>query len=65
MLSWVVRLLLIVSGFVAEFFVAKDALNFEVIQGVVATMLVALFVFVLAFWPPRWTQFINRLGKKS
>jgi hypothetical protein len=65
MLSWAVRLILIAADFVAGIFVARDALNFEVIQGVVAILLVAMLVFVLAFWPARWTHFINRFGRKA
>ena len=65
MLSWAVRLILVAANFVAGFFVAKDALNFEIIQGVIAIFLIALVVFVLAFWPPSWTHFFNQLGKKA
>ncbi len=59
MLSWLVRLILIVAGVIAEFFVARDALNFAVIQGVVALLVVTMIVFVLAFWPRRWTHFLD------
>lgn len=65
MLAWVVRLILLAADFVAGFFVAEDALNFEVVQGVIAAFLIALVVFVLAFWPPSWTHFFNQLGKKT
>jgi hypothetical protein len=63
MLSWVVRLLLLLADLVAGLFVSRQDLDFGVIQAVVATMLVALFFFVLAFWPERWTHFLNRTGK--
>lgn len=59
MLSWLVRLILIVSGSVAALFVARDAVNFAVIQGVVALLLGILVIFVTVFWPARWTQFLN------
>ena len=65
MLSWVVRLLLLLADVVASLFVARDALNFQLIQGVIATILVALFVFVLAFWPERWKHFLNRTDPKA
>ena len=42
MLGWIVRGLLIVAGFVASWFVAKDAPQFGIMQ-----MAVALFLFVL------------------
>ena len=64
MLSWLIRLILIVSGAIAEWFVARDALNFAVIQGVVALLLGAMIVFALAFWPAHWSQFLNnRFGR--
>ncbi|MCA0247376.1 MAG: hypothetical protein LCH93_12240 [Proteobacteria bacterium] len=65
MLSWAVRLILVAANFVAGFFVAEDALNFEIIQGVISLFLVALVVFILAFWPSSWTRFFNNLGKKT
>lgn len=65
MISWFARLLLVVSGTVAEWFVAPDALNFEVIQATVALLLFALMVFVLAFWPKSWSHRLNRLGGSS
>ena len=63
MLSWIVRLLLIVAGFVAEWFVARDSLNFGVIQAVVTLLLVAMIVAVTAFWPLHWSDLINRKGR--
>jgi uncharacterized membrane protein YoaK (UPF0700 family) len=52
---WPVRILLIVAGSIAGLMVAKDAPNFGLVQVMVAMMLVVLIVFVLAFWPERWT----------
>ena len=65
MLSWLVRVLLIVAGVIAEIFVARDAVNFALVQGVVALLLGVLIVFVLAFWPARWTLLLNGNGRKS
>ncbi len=65
MLSWAVRLILVAANFVAGFFVAEDALNYEIVQGVISLFLVALVVFILAFWPSSWTHFLNNLGKKA
>lgn len=63
MISWAVRLLLIAAGTVTSWFVAKDAPGFGVIQMMVATLLLALVVAVIAFWPARWTQRLDRLHK--
>lgn len=65
MLSWLVRLLLLASGTVAGWMVAQDAPNFGVVQAMVAVLLVALVVFVLAFWPARWSHVIDRADGKA
>jgi len=63
MVGWIARGLLIVAGIVTSWFVAKDAPNFGVVQGMVAVVLLGLTVAVLAFWPARWTHLLNRLRK--
>jgi hypothetical protein len=63
MLSWIFRGFLIVVGFVASWFVAKDAPQFGVMQMAVALILLVLVVTVLAFWPERWTHILNRVHK--
>jgi hypothetical protein len=42
---------------------AKDAPQFGVMQMAVAIMLFVLVVFVVAFWPDRWSHMLNRLHK--
>ena len=61
MLSWIVRLLMIVAGFVTSWFIAKDAPIFGVAQAMMTLVLIALIVAVVAFWPQRWTSALNRL----
>ena len=63
MVGWIVRVLLIVAGSVASWFVAKDAPQFGVLQMIVAVFLLALVVAVLAYWPERWTHILNRVHK--
>ena len=63
MLGWAARGLLIVAGIVTGWFMAKDAPQFGLMQMVVALMLIELVVFVLAFWPERWTHMLSRLHK--
>jgi hypothetical protein len=63
-ISWVVRLLLIAAGAVAQWFVTEDAPNFGIVQGVVAVLLLALIVFVLAFWPRAWSYRLNRRSEE-
>jgi uncharacterized membrane protein YeaQ/YmgE (transglycosylase-associated protein family) len=63
MLGWVVRGFLIVAGFVASWFMAKDAPQFGLLQMAVAIFLFVLAVWVLAFWPERCTHVLSRLHK--
>ena len=61
MLGWLVRGLLITAGFIASWFVANDAPQFVLLQMAIAVMLVVLLVWILAFWPERWTQVLRRV----
>ena len=51
MFAWLTRIALAMGGAVASWFVAKDAPNFSVIQGVAAMIIIATIVAALAFWP--------------
>ena len=64
MVGWVVRVLLIIAGLITSFFVARDALNFEIIQMVVALMLFTLFIVIITFWPRLKTAF-ERIMKRN
>ena len=64
MLGWIVRGLLIVAGFVASWFVAKDAPQFGIMQMAVALFLFVIVVAVLAFWPEQWTHMLRRLHRR-
>lgn len=48
MITWLIRLVLIGAGAIAALFVARDAENFGVIQGMVAVALIALVIVVIA-----------------
>lgn len=52
-MSLLVRLLLFLAAPITALFISRDALNFDVIQTMVAVVLAALIVFVFAFWPYR------------
>ncbi len=62
MVEWLTRTLLIAAGAVTSWFMARDAPNFSVIQGVVAMLLIAFTVAVLAFWPVGWVAWLKRSG---
>jgi uncharacterized membrane protein YphA (DoxX/SURF4 family) len=64
MFGWLVRLLLIVAGLIVELFVSKDAPNFGAIQAMATLILIAFIVFVIAFWPARWSHWLDRFHKR-
>ena len=59
MVSWIVRLILAGAGTVTGWFVATDSTSFQLVQFSIAALLIALVVFVLAFWPRQWTRRLN------
>jgi pantothenate synthetase len=50
MIGWAIRLLLVAAGALAAVFVARDAENFTVVQGMVAVALVAAAVVAVAIF---------------
>lgn len=52
-MSLLVRLLLFLAAPITALFVSRDALNFDVIQTMVAVVLATVIIFVFAFWPYR------------
>jgi hypothetical protein len=44
MFGWLVRIVLVAAGAIAAVFVARDAANFGVVQGMVAVALIAAVV---------------------
>jgi membrane protein DedA with SNARE-associated domain len=63
MVSWIVRLILAAAGAVAGWFVTVDSASFQLVQLCVGVLLIAFIVFVLAFWPERWSRRLNRKHK--
>ena len=64
MLSWAVRLVLMLSGAIVGLFVAEGTPRFGIYQAMVSLLLVVLIVFVGAFWPERWSHFLDRFYRK-
>jgi len=48
MFGWMVRIILVAAGAVTALFVARDADNFTVVQGMVAVAMIAAAVLLLA-----------------
>ncbi|MEO8965039.1 MAG: hypothetical protein ABI370_10260 [Gammaproteobacteria bacterium] len=65
MLGWLVRGLLLVAGFIASFFVPRDALNFSIIQMVIAILLFTFAVILVALWPMLKDWFVRRMKKRK
>ncbi|MCF2524657.1 hypothetical protein [Bradyrhizobium sp. G127] len=63
-MAWIVRVLLIIAGPIAAWFVARDADSFGFVQMVVATLLIAGSVVLAAFWPTRWKPWVKTKGSK-
>jgi hypothetical protein len=53
MVAWIIRILLLLTAPVAALFVSRDALNFGVIETLVAIMLISLVVLAAAAWTSR------------
>lgn len=50
-MSLLVRVLLALAAPITAMFIARDSLNFGIIQTLVATVIAAIVVIVFAFWP--------------
>ena len=53
MLSWIVRILLMMAAPITALLVSRDALNFGLIQTLVAILLIVVFVALGAVWTAR------------
>jgi uncharacterized membrane protein (DUF485 family) len=53
MLAWIIRCLLFLAAPIAALFVSRDALNFGIIEMLVAIILVVVFVMAAAAWTLR------------
>ena len=50
MLNPIIRPIMILAAIIASYFVARDAVNFSIVQMVVALLLLAGLVAVTVFW---------------
>lgn len=63
MLGWIVRIFFVIAGFITSFFVTRDALNFDVIQMVIAIILFTSIIAIIAFWS-MLTTWIKKIWTK-
>ena len=50
MLNWILRPIMVIAAVIAGWFVARDAVNFSIIQMVVGLLLITALVAVAACW---------------
>lgn len=65
MLSWIARILMVLAGIVASWFVVRDAANFSIIQMTIALLLLTLCAALAAFWSSLWAWFKDRWRPKE
>lgn len=65
MVNLLLRPIMLLAGAIAGWFVAEDAVNFGVIQMVVALFLITLVVAVAAFWETLTDWLTSRKKVKS
>lgn len=53
MLGWIVRILFILAAPIAALLVSRDALNFDLVQTLVAIVLIVAFIGLAATWTAR------------
>ncbi|KTD73316.1 hypothetical protein [Legionella tucsonensis] len=51
MVQWLLRLLFVISGSIASWFIGREELKFPVVQMVIAVILFTLILSAIAFWP--------------
>ena len=51
MFSWIVRIFFALAAPIAALIVSRDALNFDLIQTMVAIILIVAAVAIVALWP--------------
>lgn len=56
MVTWIVRLVLVVAGVIASWLIAEDAVKFPVVQMTVAVLIIVFGVMVAAFWWRLWRR---------
>lgn len=61
--GWIARIFFVIAGFITSLFVANNALQFPVVQMVIAVLLFTITVAIIAFWPTLVSK-VKQLLKK-
>jgi hypothetical protein len=56
MIDWIVGILMIIGGFIADWIIAPDNPNFELVQAAIGTIVLAAFIALVAFSPRIWRR---------
>ena len=64
MITFLARALLAVAAMVASWFVETSSPQFGLIQIAIGLLLLVFAVWVIAFWPKRWTITLGGRDKK-
>ncbi|MBL6615217.1 MAG: hypothetical protein ISP45_14480 [Reyranella sp.] len=62
--SWFIRILMIVAGAMAEWLIARGSPRFQLVELGMSFFLVLLMLYVAAFWPARWSEYLNSMYRK-
>ncbi len=65
MFSWLLRIFLIVASAMAEWFIARESPRFQLVEICMSFFLVVFILFVMAFWPARWSEYLDRMLRRS
>lgn len=56
MIDWIVGVLMAIGGFIADWFIARDNPNFELVQAAMGTIVLASIIALIAFSPRLWRR---------
>ena len=56
MIDWIVGVLMSIGGVLADWFIARDNPNFELVQAAMGTIVLASFIALIAFSPRLWRR---------
>jgi hypothetical protein len=56
MIDWIVGILMMIGGFIADWIIAPDNPNFELVQAAIGTIVLAAFIALIAFSPKIWRR---------
>jgi hypothetical protein len=65
MVEWIVQIVLVIAGAIADWFIVRDSPNFDLVQMTVGILLVILVVAIAIYSPFLVRRFRTRRGRKD